>query len=226
MQRSGESDVEQLLHLSSILQPFNGVDSDGLTNAHDSTSLTLTQRITVHESSLASVRGSNVNVHDTTVDGHDGVMGSDAMMWTNRNMMPTSQSFLWHLNFMDLDLDLGSNEDFWLQKYTWQHRTKSIYNSHNFKHNHRELPRTLTIYDIDLPIPEAEKAIRDKFNEYSGVQDPRVVNMVVEMGYMDLEEALFQHTQRSHLLRSLSHNNVEMGGSARKRLGVDSTINE
>jgi hypothetical protein len=56
------------------------LDSDGLTNAHDSTSLTLTQRIAVHESLLASVRGSNVNVHDTTVDGHDEVMGSDAMM--------------------------------------------------------------------------------------------------------------------------------------------------
>ena len=211
MERSGESDVEQLLHLSSILHPFNGVDSDGLTNAHDSTSLTLTQRIAVHESLLASVRGSNVNVHDTTVDGRDGVMGSDAMMWRNRNVMPTSQSLLWHLNFMDLDLNLGSIEDFWLQKYTRQHRTKSIYNCHNFNDNHRELPRTLTIYDIDLPIPEAEKAIRHKFNEYSGVQDPRVVSMLVEKGYMDLEEALLQHTQRSHLLRSLSHNNVEMG---------------
>ena len=80
MERSGESDVEQLLRLSSILHPFNGVDSDGLTNAHDSTSLTFTQRIAVHESLLASVRGSNVNVHDTTLDGHDEVMGTDSMM--------------------------------------------------------------------------------------------------------------------------------------------------
>ena len=157
--------------------------------------------------------------------------GSDAMrcdaMRRNRNAMPTSpQLLLWRLNFMDLDLDLDldlvSNDDFWLQKNIASmklhtHTTIPVHNhhhhnhKHNFKHNHRELPRILTIYDIDLPIPEAEKAIRHKFNEYSGVQDPRVVNMLVEKGYMDLEEALLQHTQRSHLLRSLSHNNVEMG---------------
>jgi len=49
--------------------------------------------------------------------------------------------------------------------------------------------------------------------------------MLVEKGYMDLEETLLQHTQRNHLLRSLS-GNVEMNGSARKRLGSDSTIDE
>jgi hypothetical protein len=89
----------------------------------------------------------------------------------------------------------------------------------------RELPRVLTIYDIDLPLPEAQQAIRHKFNEYSNIQDTRVVSMLVEKGYMDLEETLLQHTQRSHLLRSLSHN-VEMEGSARKRLTVDSSIDE
>jgi hypothetical protein len=49
--------------------------------------------------------------------------------------------------------------------------------------------------------------------------------MLVEKGYMDLVYTLLQHTQRIHLLKSLS-DNVEMGGSARKRLTVDSTIEE
>jgi hypothetical protein len=49
--------------------------------------------------------------------------------------------------------------------------------------------------------------------------------MLVEKGYMDLEETLLQHTQRSHLLRSLSLN-VEMEGSNRKRLGSKSSIDE
>ena len=93
-------------------------------------------------------------------------------------------------------------------------------NTHN-----RELPRVLTIYDIDLPLSAAQEAIRYKFDHYSSINDERVTSMLVEKGYMDLEEALLQHTQRSHLLRSLSHN-VEMEGSARKRLSVDSTIDE
>jgi hypothetical protein len=49
--------------------------------------------------------------------------------------------------------------------------------------------------------------------------------MLIEKGYMDLEESLLQHTQRSHLLRNLS-GNVEMVGSMRKRIGRDSTIDE
>jgi hypothetical protein len=49
--------------------------------------------------------------------------------------------------------------------------------------------------------------------------------MLVEKGYMDLEETLLQHKQRSHLLRNLSLN-TEMLGSMRKRLGKDATIDE
>ncbi len=57
------------------------------------------------------------------------------------------------------------------------------------------------------------------------MKDTRVIDMLVEKGYMDLEETLLQHKQRSHLLRNLSLN-TEMMGSARKRLGADSTIDE
>jgi hypothetical protein len=49
--------------------------------------------------------------------------------------------------------------------------------------------------------------------------------MLIETGYMDLEETLLQHTQRSHLLRSLSLN-AEMNGSSRKRLQANSSIDE
>lgn len=89
----------------------------------------------------------------------------------------------------------------------------------------RELPRVLTIYDIDIPVPEARNSIRSKFEQYSKIKDARVIDMLIEKGYMDLEECLLQHTQRSHLLRNLS-GNVEMVGSMRKRIGRDSTIDE
>lgn len=89
----------------------------------------------------------------------------------------------------------------------------------------RELPRVLTIYDIDTPLPEARAAIRSKFEHYGQIKDTRVLDMLIEKGYMDLEETLLQHTQRSHLLRSLSLN-TEMQGSQRKRLSPESSIDE
>eukprot|EP00979_Chaetoceros_neogracilis_P006205 scaffold1233_cov164-Chaetoceros_neogracile.AAC.5 len=69
------------------------------------------------------------------------------------------------------------------------------------------------------------QAIRSKFQKYSQVKDTRVRDMLIETGYMDLEETLLQHTQRSHLLRSLSLN-AEMNGSSRKRLQANSSIDE
>ncbi|GFH50391.1 NADH dehydrogenase (ubiquinone) 1 alpha subcomplex subunit 6 [Chaetoceros tenuissimus] len=89
----------------------------------------------------------------------------------------------------------------------------------------KELPRALTIYDIDTPLPEARAAIRSKFEYYGQIKDTRVLDMLIEKGYMDLEETLLQHTQRSHLLRSLSLN-TEMQGSQRKRLSPESSIDE
>ena len=89
----------------------------------------------------------------------------------------------------------------------------------------REVPRVLTIYDIDIPLSEAQDSIRTQFQKYAAVKDQRVVDMLIEKGYMDLEETLLQHKQRSHLLRNLSLN-TEMLGSNRKRLGPDSTIDE
>ena len=89
----------------------------------------------------------------------------------------------------------------------------------------RELPRVLTIYDIDTPEDEARASIRAQFEKYSNIKDERVVDMLVEKGYMDLEETLLQHKQRSHLLRNLSLNR-EMMGSMRKRLSENPTIDE
>ena len=89
----------------------------------------------------------------------------------------------------------------------------------------REVPRVLTIYDIDTPLPKATQMIRNSFEKHGEIKDQRVIDMLVEKGYMDLEETLLQHTQRSHLLRRLSEN-TEMKGSLRKRITADSTIDE
>ena len=74
-------------------------------------------------------------------------------------------------------------------------------------------------------MPNAKAAIRADFDRNVSVKDERVIHMLVEKGYMDLEETLLQHKQRSHLLRNF-YGMVEMDGTMRKRLGPDSTIDE
>mmetsp|Transcript_33158 Transcript_33158/g.47070 ORF Transcript_33158/g.47070 Transcript_33158/m.47070 type:complete len:123 (-) Transcript_33158:811-1179(-) len=89
----------------------------------------------------------------------------------------------------------------------------------------KEIPRVLTIYDIDMPLLEAKAAVRKGFAMNNYVRDERVIDMLVEKGYMELEETLLQHKQRSHLLRFLEGYVVPEGAN-RKKLGLDSTIDE
>jgi len=110
----------------------------------------------------------------------------------------------------------------WSTSYKWLIPSYLLNSFHSF---YREVPRVLTIYDIDTPEHEARASIRSQFEKYATIKDERVVDMLVEKGYMDLEETLLQHKQRSHLLRNLSLN-TEMLGSMRKRLGKDATIDE
>eukprot|EP00541_Cyclophora_tenuis_P018560 CAMPEP_0116564174 /NCGR_PEP_ID=MMETSP0397-20121206/13159_1 /TAXON_ID=216820 /ORGANISM="Cyclophora tenuis, Strain ECT3854" /LENGTH=122 /DNA_ID=CAMNT_0004090733 /DNA_START=69 /DNA_END=437 /DNA_ORIENTATION=- len=87
----------------------------------------------------------------------------------------------------------------------------------------KEIPRVLIIYDIDMPFREAATAVRGLFHENAHLRDERVLDMVIEKGYMELEETLLQHKQRSHLLRLLEGYVIPTEGSNRKRLTLDAT---
>ena len=91
--------------------------------------------------------------------------------------------------------------------------------------NRRELPRVLVLYDLDIELPEARKAIRGHFDRYSHIKDDRVVSMLVAKGYMDLEETLLQHKQRSHLQRTLS-GYIDLEGARRKNVTLNSSIDD
>lgn len=67
----------------------------------------------------------------------------------------------------------------------------------------RELPRVMTIYDVDLPLKTARSAITFHFRKNHAIQDTRVVNLLLAKGYMELEETLMQWKQKTHLLRIL-----------------------
>lgn len=65
----------------------------------------------------------------------------------------------------------------------------------------KELPKVLSIYDIDLPLPKARALIRSHFSANAHVKDPRVKDILIAKGYMELEETLMQWKQKAQLMR-------------------------
>lgn len=57
------------------------------------------------------------------------------------------------------------------------------------------------IYDMDnVGIKETSSRIRKLFYEHAHVKDQRVINMLLERGYQDLEDTMLQHKQKNHLM--------------------------
>eukprot|EP00580_Thalassiosira_gravida_P001120 CAMPEP_0201607428 /NCGR_PEP_ID=MMETSP0492-20130828/6524_1 /ASSEMBLY_ACC=CAM_ASM_000837 /TAXON_ID=420259 /ORGANISM="Thalassiosira gravida, Strain GMp14c1" /LENGTH=122 /DNA_ID=CAMNT_0048071995 /DNA_START=97 /DNA_END=465 /DNA_ORIENTATION=+ len=90
----------------------------------------------------------------------------------------------------------------------------------------KELPRVLTIYDIDMPVPAARAGIRALFQHNAHIKDQRVLDMLVEKGYMELEETLLHYKQRPHLLRIFEGFKHRTTGADRKTLGRGATSEE
>jgi len=59
----------------------------------------------------------------------------------------------------------------------------------------------MMIYDIvNMGEKDVKKSIRRHFDDQAHVKDERVIDMLVERGYMDLEDTLLQHKQKTHLM--------------------------
>lgn len=59
----------------------------------------------------------------------------------------------------------------------------------------------MVIYDIvHMGEKDVKKNIRKLFEANADVKDQRVIDMLVERGYMDLEDTLLQHKQKNHLM--------------------------
>jgi NADH dehydrogenase (ubiquinone) 1 alpha subcomplex subunit 6 len=67
----------------------------------------------------------------------------------------------------------------------------------------KELPRVMTIYDIDMPFSQAKAAIIWHFRKNSRLKDGNVIGLLLAKGYMEVEETLMQWKQKTHLLRIL-----------------------
>eukprot|EP00939_MAST-03C_sp_MAST-3C-sp1_P002853 g2853.t1 len=72
----------------------------------------------------------------------------------------------------------------------------------------REVPRMQNLYDIPLPNNEIRRRIGNAFRKNADIKDPRVVHLMVQKGYMELEETLQQFKQKSHIMNLLQANEV------------------
>ena len=65
----------------------------------------------------------------------------------------------------------------------------------------REVPRVMMIYDIvHMGQGEVKQSIRKYFYDNAHIRDSRVLDMLLERAYIDLEDTLLQHKQKNHLM--------------------------
>mmetsp|Transcript_10612 Transcript_10612/g.15903 ORF Transcript_10612/g.15903 Transcript_10612/m.15903 type:complete len:126 (+) Transcript_10612:60-437(+) len=67
----------------------------------------------------------------------------------------------------------------------------------------REIPRVLTIYDVDIDPALARRKVNLLFRKHADVKDDDVIQILVSKGYMELEETVLQYKQKTHLMRIL-----------------------
>ena len=63
----------------------------------------------------------------------------------------------------------------------------------------KQLPKILSTYQMNIPLPEAKKLIRDKFYANADVRDPRVAEILVYRGAMELDEIVNQFPHEDQL---------------------------
>ena len=81
----------------------------------------------------------------------------------------------------------------------------------------------MIIYDIDnLGVDSCKKVIRQKFYDQAHLKDHRVIDMLVDLGYKDLEDTLLQYKQKSQLMYLLQGED----DLSAKRLTPDSSEDE